>query len=402
MEEVKALEGRNGGGNRLAQERWLVNVPDSERPIPGSSPQQVYKNFVERAYIEERWTGNGGALAAVSTAADAASEYSASKEPSNGKSSGSKRRDRSHKKDRKRSPRKAEVAAPDENQWQLGMYAPNGEHQLVEPWTAMGQPPEVWSTPEFGDPLAYNYTSPGLAFATYNDGYGNGFQYGVHGAMSDNGSSAGGWRVSNSVPQSPNFEQFFLQRSAPLETPQTARTADSRRVQPPTPTLSDGSGWANGMHASAQRMVASSPILGAEHGAHLCRALPSWLKASGAPASPGLQRISRSVSGSEIGPALSVGNTTLRLKPTNPWAASIGGRGSAPKEVRLAPNNPWADVVADSGRSARAAPLPYGNSTAGSARGHGNQFLSNGTSCGASDSWAEAQPPQVNSWVDAC
>lgn len=60
MEEVRALDGRHGGGNRAAQRRWLARVPEGERPT-AESTLDAYKRFVQRAYIEERWAAPPGA-----------------------------------------------------------------------------------------------------------------------------------------------------------------------------------------------------------------------------------------------------------------------------------------------------------------------------------------------------
>lgn len=62
MDEVKTLDERNGGGNRAAQKTWLANVPESERPSSESS-LEVYKKFIERAYIEARWMARPGEVA---------------------------------------------------------------------------------------------------------------------------------------------------------------------------------------------------------------------------------------------------------------------------------------------------------------------------------------------------
>lgn len=54
MEEVAVLDERNGGGNKMAQIRWLAHVPEGERPTQDSN-LDTYKKFIERAYIEHRW-----------------------------------------------------------------------------------------------------------------------------------------------------------------------------------------------------------------------------------------------------------------------------------------------------------------------------------------------------------
>lgn len=55
MDEVQSLEDRNGGGNRAAQETWLSDVKENDRPRDGDSLERV-KDFVRKAYIEERWS----------------------------------------------------------------------------------------------------------------------------------------------------------------------------------------------------------------------------------------------------------------------------------------------------------------------------------------------------------
>jgi len=54
LAEVRSLEEHNGGGNRAAQETWLADVRDDQRPRDGDR-LEVFKDFVERAYIQERW-----------------------------------------------------------------------------------------------------------------------------------------------------------------------------------------------------------------------------------------------------------------------------------------------------------------------------------------------------------
>lgn len=61
MEQVKALDDKNGGGNRLATEKWMGSMPDSERP--GSSDTatlEALKRFVDRVYNEKRWENKDG------------------------------------------------------------------------------------------------------------------------------------------------------------------------------------------------------------------------------------------------------------------------------------------------------------------------------------------------------
>lgn len=54
MDEVRALEDRNGGGNRAAQDLYLRVVRPSDRPKKGDSLDR-YKDFVRKAYNEELW-----------------------------------------------------------------------------------------------------------------------------------------------------------------------------------------------------------------------------------------------------------------------------------------------------------------------------------------------------------
>jgi len=54
MEEVRALDGRNGGGNALARKTWLGAVPDGNRPAPDAS-LEAKKRFVQKVYEERKW-----------------------------------------------------------------------------------------------------------------------------------------------------------------------------------------------------------------------------------------------------------------------------------------------------------------------------------------------------------
>lgn len=54
MDEVKALDECNGGGNASAVRCFLSRLPEKERVKQGSSPD-AYKRFIERAYIKLRW-----------------------------------------------------------------------------------------------------------------------------------------------------------------------------------------------------------------------------------------------------------------------------------------------------------------------------------------------------------
>jgi len=59
MDEVRQLEERNGGGNKVAQDKWFARCSDSTRPKEGDSLDRV-KDFVNRAYNEERWLDESG------------------------------------------------------------------------------------------------------------------------------------------------------------------------------------------------------------------------------------------------------------------------------------------------------------------------------------------------------
>lgn len=54
MDEVSKVDERNGGGNSVAEERYLRYVRDSDRPREGDRLER-YKDFVERAYIRKEW-----------------------------------------------------------------------------------------------------------------------------------------------------------------------------------------------------------------------------------------------------------------------------------------------------------------------------------------------------------
>lgn len=53
-EEVKSLEDRNGGGNRAAEDVWFAHARREDRPRAGDHLDR-FKEFVKRAYIDERW-----------------------------------------------------------------------------------------------------------------------------------------------------------------------------------------------------------------------------------------------------------------------------------------------------------------------------------------------------------
>ena len=54
MDEVKALDEGNGGGNAAAIRYFLSRLTEKERVKQGASPD-AYKRFIERAYIKLRW-----------------------------------------------------------------------------------------------------------------------------------------------------------------------------------------------------------------------------------------------------------------------------------------------------------------------------------------------------------
>eukprot|EP00448_Togula_jolla_P011565 CAMPEP_0170606026 /NCGR_PEP_ID=MMETSP0224-20130122/20287_1 /TAXON_ID=285029 /ORGANISM="Togula jolla, Strain CCCM 725" /LENGTH=329 /DNA_ID=CAMNT_0010931069 /DNA_START=44 /DNA_END=1030 /DNA_ORIENTATION=+ len=53
MEEVKALDSRNGGGNEAAGLQWLASITERDRPTKGDL--ESCKRFVENAYIKLLW-----------------------------------------------------------------------------------------------------------------------------------------------------------------------------------------------------------------------------------------------------------------------------------------------------------------------------------------------------------
>lgn len=56
IQEVRQLDEKNGGGNRLAEERWVSRAPESVRPTQSSSMDAI-KSFVDRAYNQKAWEG---------------------------------------------------------------------------------------------------------------------------------------------------------------------------------------------------------------------------------------------------------------------------------------------------------------------------------------------------------
>lgn len=54
MEEVQMLDEKNGGGNRVALQTWLADVPDSARPTPDSRQDEL-KRFIDLVYNKKAW-----------------------------------------------------------------------------------------------------------------------------------------------------------------------------------------------------------------------------------------------------------------------------------------------------------------------------------------------------------
>jgi len=73
MEEVKVLDPKRGGGNKAARAHWLAKVPEAERPTADSSLDK-FKQFIERAYIDQRWVGSEADVSVESGGGSGASE----------------------------------------------------------------------------------------------------------------------------------------------------------------------------------------------------------------------------------------------------------------------------------------------------------------------------------------
>ncbi|CAE7762644.1 AGD14 [Symbiodinium sp. CCMP2592] len=54
LEEVKALDDCNGGGNAAAVRKYLGKVTPKDRAKQGST-LELYKRFIQRAYVDQRW-----------------------------------------------------------------------------------------------------------------------------------------------------------------------------------------------------------------------------------------------------------------------------------------------------------------------------------------------------------
>ncbi|CAE7373869.1 AGD14 [Symbiodinium microadriaticum] len=54
LEEVKALDDCNGGGNAAAVRKYLGKVTPKDRVKQGST-LELYKRFIQRAYVDQRW-----------------------------------------------------------------------------------------------------------------------------------------------------------------------------------------------------------------------------------------------------------------------------------------------------------------------------------------------------------
>lgn len=94
-EEVKSLDEKHGGGNRMALATYLLYVPEGERPGKDAT-LDAYKRFIERAYIQKLFIGES---VPVSGSQSAATSSAASRDLSP-TPSGHKERRRRHKHER--------------------------------------------------------------------------------------------------------------------------------------------------------------------------------------------------------------------------------------------------------------------------------------------------------------
>jgi len=160
MEEVKVLDERNGGGNRVALQHWLACVPEGERPNKDSSLDD-YKKFIQKAYNDELWISGGPSSGIVGASTPATDEVIV-----DGDASGH----RKHKKDKKdKSWSKSRGRTPEPSP--MGDFAmPNGGCSAVPPdvaWTNGGWFHGVGPQGEFGPSQTLQTHTPG---SCYRDG----------------------------------------------------------------------------------------------------------------------------------------------------------------------------------------------------------------------------------------
>jgi hypothetical protein len=213
MEEVKALDEKNGGGNRLARELWMADMPESEHPGPDSSLEAI-KRFVERVYIDERWKSKGGkpkdreARRDKAVARDAANslaeDHAASESASTSRTSTPKHR---HRKSKRRQ-------APSE----------------------VGVDSHGWDMAEFG-----GYT--GNSFAAANVGAYNGSEYAI--------AAVDAWQMPG------NFGMRDMQATPSVSEAAYEYTAAEAYVQQQMPHLHNG--WSMGIAQSAASLDKYQP-----------------------------------------------------------------------------------------------------------------------------------------------
>ena len=47
------MEDKNGGGNKIAYNRWIAGAPDNARPNDKSS-QEAIEHFIDKAYTQQK------------------------------------------------------------------------------------------------------------------------------------------------------------------------------------------------------------------------------------------------------------------------------------------------------------------------------------------------------------
>ncbi|CAE7216542.1 AGD14 [Symbiodinium pilosum] len=133
MEEVKGLDDNNGGGNAAAARKYLAKVTPKDRVKQGST-LELYKRFIQRAYVDQRWAGD------VSEASPASEEHPL-------ETPGEKTKRRS----RKSRHRKTADAAVNPESGPVPLQAPS----LVSPsWSSASQ---TDSALPFGHPVAQGW-----------------------------------------------------------------------------------------------------------------------------------------------------------------------------------------------------------------------------------------------------
>jgi len=329
MEEVKALDEKNGGGNRLATELYMTAMSENERPAPGAL--EAIKRFVQKVYIDEVWKGTSRKSTSMSSTS-----------PSSGYRE-KKHKDKDKRRDRVGSAMSSEMSRPGESGSSLTSTpkhrssrkrreAQNGWGVADFAMYKGDAPQEAWAGGDFGQAAAGDRwgTSSGQPL----DGF-----YGYDGPAQPATSSM------QPLDGFYGYDGRFQGLQPPkgldqLQQPYAAAGYNGGPEQAGTwsqqPTPFVGAGPAAPFAAAAGGVPLRPPAAGVQSPMRNLAArsaeLPWGAAARQAPTlSPAVSHTSS---------ARTAGKETMTLHPTNPWADVLGSI------ITIRPTNPWADVVA--------------------------------------------------------